>query len=101
MVKIYSAHLTFYNISNNRSNPYPFASHPGNSRLDIFSFPLRLKNYSAPIAIYIGTADIGYYLELLAKLVNHGLLDQFRGEGEPYSSFDHLVLLILFLELKL
>src|SRR4030042_1372782 len=76
VVQIYPSHLTFYNISRNRVNSYPFAGHPDNSPLDVFSFSLQLKNYPAFISVYIGTADISHYFEPLTKVVNDGLLDQ-------------------------
>jgi len=101
MVQIYPSHLTFYNISDNGVNPYPFASHPDNSTLDIFSFPLPFKNHPSFISIYIGAADISYHFEPLAEAVNDGLLDQFRGKGELYSSLNHLILWVFLPKLSL
>jgi hypothetical protein len=101
MVKIYSAHLTLYNIPDYGIDPYPLAGHPDDPTLDIFSFPLQLKNYPALVSIYTGAADIGHYFRLLTKVVNDGLLNQFRWKGEFYSSFDHLIFLVLFPEVEL
>jgi hypothetical protein len=75
VVQIYSSHLTFYHISGNRVDPYPFVSHPGNPTLDIFLFPLQLEDYQAFISIYIGAADISYYFELLTRIMNDGFPD--------------------------
>jgi hypothetical protein len=46
----------------------PFASHPGNSTLDIRCFPLQLKDYRALISVYISAMDIGHYLALTNQL---------------------------------
>jgi hypothetical protein len=101
MVQIYPSHLSFYNVSGDRINPHPFARHPGNPALDIIYFSLQLKNHPSPISAYIGSGDISHHFEPLTKVINDGLLDQFRRKREFYSSLDHIVLLILFVELRL
>ena len=40
MVKIYPSHLTLHNISDDRINPHPLGSYPGNPLLDISLIPL-------------------------------------------------------------
>ena len=69
-------------------------AYPGKPLFYLIPIPLEFQHYPPPILSYIGPANAGSNIEPVPQVVDYGLGDQLRREGEHHPALIHSLFLL-------